>query len=128
MPQPYETIDTVVVPANEDGFKSALENDCWAAIQMDKSKWSQIKYVAVYRTAPESAITHIAPVKDGGVEVWQEDPKKVVLHFAEPLQEIHSIALSEPGKGKGLRGRRYTSLYRLIVAKTVSDLMTHSEE
>lgn len=55
-------IDTVVVPAREGGFKEVfLGQDRWYAVRIHPSMISQLKYVAVYRKAPLSAITHYAP-------------------------------------------------------------------
>ena len=64
-------IDTVVVPARNDGFQAVfLHENRWYAIRLHATMRPQIKYIAVYQVAPISAITHIAPVRD--VEPWQD--------------------------------------------------------
>ena len=78
--------DTVVVPAQEDGFQEVfLGQDCWYAIRISGGMLPRIKYVAAYRTAPTSAITHYAPVER--IEPYG-DGGKYRLVFSEPAKEI----------------------------------------
>src|SRR5271157_5406303 len=55
-------LDTIVIPAREEGFQSVfMRQHCWwpaPKIRSDLSK--KIRYIAVYRAAPVSAITHYA--------------------------------------------------------------------
>jgi hypothetical protein len=75
-------IDTVVVPAREEGFQTVfIGENRWHEVRLHGSMRPQIKYVAVYRVAPESAITHLASVKS--IEPWK-DTGKWVINFAEP--------------------------------------------
>jgi hypothetical protein len=61
-PDPGE-VDTVVVPAREDGFSETfLGENRWYEIRIHGTMRPQIKYIAGYRVAPISAITHIAAV------------------------------------------------------------------
>ena len=78
----------------------------------------KIKNIAAYRVAPRSAITHIAPVKS--IEQWK-DTNKYVLYFSEPAKRITPIKLVSKGKVKALQNSRYTSLERLIAAKTLDE-------
>lgn len=55
--------DTIVVPANEDGFNRVfLGENCWWAIRISSSMIDRIKYIAAYQTAPVSAITYLGEV------------------------------------------------------------------
>lgn len=64
-------IDTIVVPAREDGFNETFQGeDCWHAIPLNSSMIPKIKYVAAYQVAPVSAITHIAEVNS--IEQWKD--------------------------------------------------------
>lgn len=113
-------VDTVVVPAREEGFQEVfLRENRWYAIRMHGTMRPQIKYIAAYRVAPVSAITHIAPVKS--IEAWKETGK-FVLNFAEPAKEIGPIELVRGGRGKGLQNLRYTTRARLEAAKTVDEI------
>ncbi len=118
-----EEIDTVVVPAREDGFEEVFVNENrWYQIRIHGSMKPQIKYIAVYRVSPISAITHIAPVKS--IEPWK-DTDKYVVNFAEPAHEIGPIQLvpkESNGREKALQNLRYTSMDRLENAKTLDDL------
>lgn len=80
-----EEIDTVVVPAHEDGFQEVfLGKDCWYSVRIHGAVRSQIQYIAVYQVAPVSAITYAAPVKS--IEPWK-DSGKVVLYFSRPRNQ-----------------------------------------
>jgi hypothetical protein len=88
------TIDTVVVPAREEGFQDVfLKENRWYAVRIHGTMRPQIKYVAAYRVAPTSAITHIAPVRS--IEPWK-DTDKFVLNFAEPAKEDWSHHTCQP--------------------------------
>lgn len=113
-------IDTIVVPAREDGFEETfIGENRWYAIRIHGTMRPQIKYIAAYRVAPVSAITHIATVKS--IEPWRETGKFVV-NFAAPAEEIEPIPLGSKGKGKAPQGPRYTSKSRLESAKTLDDI------
>jgi hypothetical protein len=113
-----DEVDTLVVPAREDGFQETfLGENRWYAIRIGGVLRSRIKYIAVYRTAPVSAITHVAPV--ASIEPW-EDSDKFVVNFAEPAREIPPV-----GRGnrlKHLQNTLSTNLQRLLSAKTLDDL------
>lgn len=113
-------VDTVVVPAREEGFQETfLGEDRWYQIRIHGTMRPQIKYIAVYRVAPVSAITHIAPVKS--VEAWK-DTSKYVVNFTEPAREIGPILLDKGGCVKPLYSLRYTTRERLLSAKTLDDV------
>lgn len=113
-------IDTVVVPAREDGFRETFVGENrWYAVRIHGTMRPQIKYIAGYRVAPLSAITHIAPVKS--IEPWK-DTGRVVLNFAEPAREVGPIALVKGGRVRALQSLRYTTRERLEQAKTLDDV------
>jgi hypothetical protein len=71
----------------------------------------RIKHLAVYRVAPVSAITHVAPVQD--IEPWKNSAKYVV-NFAEPIEELKKpVKLVPKGKVKAPQAPWYTSYERL---------------
>jgi len=113
-------VDTVVVPAQHDGFQETfMAENRWYAVRIDGRMRPQIKYIAVYRVAPVSAITHIAPVKS--IEPWKETDKFVV-NFSEPAKEIGPIPMVKRGRGQGFQNLRYTARQRLEAAKTLDDI------
>ena len=72
-----EDLDTIVVPAREDGFSEVfLGEDCAYKIPMSSSMIERVKYIAAYQSAPVSAITHYAEVK--GIEKYRDTHKYIV--------------------------------------------------
>ena len=115
-----EDIDTIVVPAQEEGFQSAfIESNAWWQIRISVSMLDKIKYIAAYRTAPVSAITHIAEVDR--IERYK-DTNKYILYFREPAKEIPHIELDKDKKGVAPQASRYTNYARLMSATKLSEV------
>lgn len=111
--------DTVVVPAQEEGFKNVfLNQNCWYAIRIGGGKLKEIKYIAAYQTAPVSAVTHIAEVKS--IEPYG-DGGKYKLNFKFPAKEIRPIVYGNARQGI-LLSSKYTNYEKLLNANEVSDL------
>jgi len=112
-------IDTIVIPAHDEGFQEVfIGENCWYQIRIHESMILKIKHIAAYRVAPTSAITHIAPVKS--IEQWK-DTNKYILHFSKPAKKIKPIKLVPKSKVKALQNSRYTSIERLMAAKTLDE-------
>ena len=119
-PLTQDDIDTVVVPARDDGFQETfLKENRWYAVRIHGTMRPQIKYIAVYQVAPHSAITYVAPVSS--IEPW-DDTKKFVVNFAEPARKIGPIPLLKHGKVKAPQNLRYTNYERLLQAKSLDDI------
>lgn len=113
-----DDIDTIVVPAREDGFRETfLAENRWYAIRIGGTLRPRIKYIAVYQTAPISAITHVAPVKS--IEPY-EDTDKFVVNFAEPARPIAEVLRGV--RLRHLQNITYTNYQKLLTAKTLDDL------
>lgn len=113
-------LDTVVVPARDDGFKDTfIGEDRWHEIRLHSSMRPQIKYIAAYRVAPVSAITHVAPV--ASIEPWK-DTDKYVVNFSAPAKEIGPVRYVSGGRVNPLQNIRYTNLELLKQAQTLDDL------
>lgn len=113
-------IDTVVVPAHDDGFQATfLGENRWYSIRLHSSMIPRIKYIAVYRVRPVSAITHIAPVES--IEPWK-DTGKYVVNFLEPAEEIGPIELVRNGRVNALQNLRYTTRERLLNSGNLDDV------
>lgn len=112
-------IDTIVVPAREDGFKEVfIDENCWYAIRLNSSMIPKIKYIAAYQIAPISAITHIAEVKS--IQQWR-DTNKYILYFTEPAEKIKKVPLGN-SKGKAPQSPRYTSRERILIASSLDSV------
>ena len=104
-------LDTIVVPAREEGFQETfIGENRWYAIRIHSSMIPQIKYIAAYRISPISAITHVASVSK--IVPW-EDTGKYCLEFGEPAREIVPIKLEQHSRGKAPQAPRYTSMEKL---------------
>lgn len=113
-------IDTVVVPANEEGFRETfLGENAWYAIRISGAMLNRLKYIAAYRTKPISAVTHFARVKH--IEPYGDGAKYKVV-FAGPAEEIPSIPFGDATSG-AMQGPRYTTYAKLRSAKKVSELL-----
>ncbi len=112
-------IDTIVVPAREDGFKEVfIDENSWYAIRLNASMIPKIKNIAAYQVAPISAITHIAEVKS--IEQWK-DTNKYILYFTEPAEKIKKVPLGIT-KGKAPQSPRYSSKKRIVNANTLDSV------
>jgi len=115
-----EELDTIVVPARQEGFQSAfIESNAWWEIRISASMLDRIKYIAAYQVAPVSAITHVAEVAK--IEKYK-DTNKYILSFKEPAKEIKPIQLNSKKKGSAPQAPRYTSYTKLINAECLSDV------
>jgi hypothetical protein len=113
-------IDTIVVPAQDDGFaETFIGENRWYQIRIHSSMLQKIKHIAVYRVAPISAITHVADVQS--IEQWKET-NKYVLNFAGPAKEIKPIKLIPKSAVKAPQAPRYTSLTRLNKADNLNEV------
>lgn len=118
-PRDPSDLDTVVVPALADGFEKVfLGQNRWYAVRIHPSMVPRLKHVAVYRTAPVSAITHCAPIHS--IEPWQ-NTGKMVINFSEPAREIGPLKLTKSGKVKHLQGLRYTNFDKLKKATSLDE-------
>jgi len=115
-----EELDTIVVPAQAEGFQTAfMETNSWWSIRISSSMLNRIKYIAVYQVAPLSAITHLAEVAK--IEKYK-DTNKYIVYFKNPAKEINHISLDTKKKGSAPQSPRYTTYKRLMKAKTLSDI------
>ena len=111
--------DTIVIPAQEDGFKNVfLGENCWYSIRIGGGKLKDIKYIAAYQTSPISSITHYAEVQS--IEPYG-DGEKYKLNFSAPATKIEPIVYGSAKAGM-LQSPRYTSFKKLLTAKELVDL------
>ncbi len=117
-----ENVDTIVVPANKEGFEETfLGENCWYAIRISKSMIGKIKYIAGYQTAPTSAITHYAKVVK--IERYK-DTDKFIIYFEDQAKEIEHLKLIPKPKGevKAPQAPRYTTFDKIRNAKSLDEV------
>ena len=117
--------DTIVVPAQEDGFERVfIGKDCWYAIRIKSSRIDQIKWIAAYQVSPVSAITHIAKVKE---ILPYEDTGKYIIYFDGPAKEIKHIPLGS-NSSKSPQGPVYAEKDKLDRSKSVEQALSAFKE
>ncbi len=125
MPRARRPREVLVVPVREEVFAAARKLHVYA-LPVRKST-SDCKYVAFYRGAPISAITHYAPVEtikknvsykeifpSGSELVASEDVPLKVYHLG-PLKELEGRV--KKGWSSPISGPRYTKLQPLLSCK-----------
>ena len=115
-----DELDTIVVPAREEGFNEEfLQNNRWFAIRISSAMLDKIKYIAAYQVAPVSGITYIAEVDR--IEKYKDSNKYIVYFKDGSLQKINKIGLGKK-KGQAPQAPRYTSFMTISSSKTLDDL------
>jgi len=110
-----EELDTVIVPAHEEGFHRVfLGEQRWYKIRIRSSMIPKLRFIAGYQVAPISAITHVAKISN--IESWQ-DSGKYVVNFSEPADKITPLKLPSETRGLQPQGPRYANYERLMNAK-----------
>lgn len=111
--------DTVVCAAFEDGFKRAyLENNAWWAIRLSQEAREKLKYLAIYEKAPVAHIKHYAEIER--IESYKDTGKFKV--YLKNKKTIKPIGLGTGKQGEAPQAPRYTTLEKLLSAKSVSTL------
>ncbi len=121
IPKGWEKYDTIVCPMHEDGFQEFfIKANEWHAIRLRSSIITHFKWIAAYRTSPESAITHIAPIKE---IVPYKDTGKCQVNFSEPAKPIGPIKNEKDSQGRlaGFQGPRFAVYAELIKAKNLQE-------
>jgi hypothetical protein len=118
--QPSQQLDTVIVPAQKEGFDRVfLGEDCWYAIRISGGMLEKIKYIAAYQTQPVSAITHYAPVDR--IEPYGEGGKYKLIFSEKAKAMLKPIPFAAAAQG-AMQGPRYTTFVQLMAANKLADL------
>jgi hypothetical protein len=111
--------DTVVCAAYEDGFKHAyIENNAWWAIRLSQEAREKLKYLAIYEKAPIAHVSHYSEIER--IEPYKDTGKYIL--YLKNKKTVRPIKLGTGKKGEAPQAPRYTSLYKLLNAKTISEL------
>lgn len=114
-----EVEDTIVVPAQEDGFNEVfIGKNCWYAIRIGGGRLDKIKYIAAYQTTPISAVTYVAEVDS--IKLYG-DGGKYQLDFKGPARPVGPIPFGDAKQGC-MQSHRYTNYQKLLKAKKLTDL------
>lgn len=111
--------DMVVCAAFEDGFKHAyLQNNAWWAIRLSQEAREKLKYLAIYEKLPVAHISHYAEIER--IEPYKDTGKYIL--YLKNKKTVKPIKLGTGKKGEAPQSPRYTTLEKLLKAKSVSEL------
>lgn len=115
-------IDTIVCPAREDGFNETfLGENRWYAIRIFPGIIPQIKYIAMYETAPISAIRWIGIVSS--IKPYKDTGKyEVKITEKRKLEKELKLRPDEGKRGVAPQAPRYTKMDLIKSAKKLSDI------
>ena len=116
--------DTVIFSSRGSGFEETFlgktETACWYPCRVSESREHNLKYVAIYRGAPISAITHYAKIKEFKFD--QERNCKVCYFDGLPIKLPNEIVLGNKESCFFL-GTKYTSLESLLNATKADQII-----
>jgi hypothetical protein len=120
-----EYYDLVILSSTGRGFEETFlgekETKCWYPCKIKEERIPKLKYIAIYRGQPFSAITHYAKIEK--IEYDEEKDAKVCYFDGDPIEVPNKkIPL---GKRKGYEFRRpnYITLEKLLSATTADDIL-----
>ncbi|MGB1285943.1 MAG: hypothetical protein ACPG7F_05365 [Aggregatilineales bacterium] len=114
------TKDTIIVAAKEETFEDTfLAQNCWYAISINEKQIPDIRYIAAYRSAPVSAVTHFAKI--ASIEPYEGDKDKYILHFEGSAKRL-ACRIQQGKTSTHIQSKKYTSLENMLAAKTLDDL------
>lgn len=114
-------IDTIVCAAKEEGFNETfLQEHRWFAIRVSPSKIPKIKYLAIYESAPVSAINYIGEVKE--IVPYKNTGKYEVILKGSATKLKSPIKKSKEFPNLAPQGPQYTSFRLFNGAKKLEDI------
>ena len=115
-----DAIDTIVVPAQPEGFKTAyLGEHAWWAIRIAQAKLDKLKWIAAYQVQPISKITHIAEIDR--IEPHGDGGKYKLFFKGAPEALANPVPYGNAPSGV-MQAPRYTTREKLLSAKSVLDI------
>ena len=115
--------DTVIFSSSGRGFEETFlgENEpaCWYPCRVSESREHNLKYIAIYRGSPTSAITHYAKIKEFKYD--EEKGCKVCYFEGEAIELPNKIKLGNR-EGCFFLGTKYTSLQNLLNATKTDEV------
>lgn len=116
------TYDTAIFPATNENFNRVfIGQKQWYHVRMADHRVGNVQYIALYRGAPISAITHYAEVTNISDPDPNQDNKRIItlsrvipLSNNIPLGNVHV---------NNVRKLFYTSLKKLKSVKTIEELL-----
>lgn len=116
-----KNFDTIIVPCRDSVDNEKMLNDgYWQAVRIAEYRKSNVKYIAIYHTAPTSAITECYEVIN--LETWEDDKGKYRITFKKSPIKTPLVKYNRNNNDPIIQGSRYTLLEKLQKAKSLKDL------
>jgi len=113
-------LDTIVCPAQEEGFNDVfLKEHRWFQIRIHPKRIPKIKYLAMYETAPVSAIRYVGSVKE--IKPYKNTGKYEVVLDGPPTK-IKPIKLSKEYPNLAPQASKYTIKKLIDQASKLEDI------
>lgn len=113
--------DTLLVASSEENFAQVfLRERRWYGVRIHHLRLPSLKWIAIYRRAPTSAITHYAAIVDA-----TEDASTGRYHIS--LDRIAELRRPVPMRGEKrtpIQGQRYVTLQSILDAREVAELLS----
>ena len=111
--------DTLVVAARVESFFNVfLAEQAWYPIRIDDRRKRDLKWICVYQNSPVRAITHYAEITE--IANYLETGRYRIV-VGKPIELPTPITL-DMENGLTMQGQKYTTLNRILRAKSISDL------
>ena len=111
--------DTLVVSARVESFFNVfIAEQAWYPIRIDDRRKLDLKWICVYQNSPVRAITHYAEITE--IANYLETGRYRIV-FSKPIELPTPITL-DMENGLTMQGQKYTTLNRILRAKSISDL------
>ena len=106
IPEPRDVKDTIVVPAQREGFEKVfLGAKAWWAIRVAEKHRANLRWIAAYQVVPIAAITHLAEIDR--LEPYGDDGKFKVI-FKGPAEPLARPVPYGDAPSGAMQGPRYT--------------------
>lgn len=115
--------DTVILSSKgrgfEDTFLGESEEPCWYPCKISETREKNLKYIAIYRGAPVSAITHYAKIKEFK---YSEERGCKVCYFDGKAKALPNKIKLGTKNNRFFVGAKYTALENLINASIADEI------
>lgn len=120
MAKPLEpNYDTVIVPAKEEGFQRVFIGEHrWPLLRLGSDARQRLKWIAVYRSSPISAVTHYAEI----LKFVPQEAERWIVETGDP-HEIEPVRFISDGSAPNVQTPRFARLDRLLQAKCLNPLL-----
>lgn len=115
-----DNYDLIILPGHNDGFlETFLTEEAWYPFRIKEERISKIKYIAIYRAAPISGISHYGKIDR--IEQYKDTIKKIAYLDGPPIDLGRVIKLGSLN-ANAFRSPRYSHLSKLQTAQNMSQL------